>query len=207
MQERAREPDALEPYAGYDVLAKWNTPSFDDATRAVLAERLSQTPTRHFFLEEEFDLLLAIVERLAPPLQGLSPHLLALWIDKRLHDNIGEGFRGEDAPPLQQCWRIGLAAFDGEARRRFASGFAALSTGDKEATLRAVRDGDTDSTLWRSLDAASFFRDTLLRTVAGLAYAHPLAWNDIGFGGPASPRGYVRLGFDSRDPWEARERR
>ena len=36
-------------------------------------------------------------------------------------------------------------------------------------------------------------------------YAHPTAWNEIGFGGPASPRGYVRMGFDRRDPWEAAE--
>ena len=28
---------------------------------------------------------------------------------------------------------------------------------------------------------------------------------EIGFGGPASPRGYVRMNFDRRDPWEAVE--
>lgn len=31
----------MGPYGGYDVLAKWNTPSFDDATRKALADRLS----------------------------------------------------------------------------------------------------------------------------------------------------------------------
>ncbi len=36
-------------------------------------------------------------------------------------------------------------------------------------------------------------------------YAHPTAWSEIGFGGPASPRGYVRMDFDRRDPWEAAE--
>ena len=45
----------------------------------------------------------------------------------------------------------------------------------------------------------------LLKTVVGFYYAHPKAWNEIGFGGPASPRGYVRLGFSERDPWEAKE--
>jgi hypothetical protein len=34
-------------------------------------------------------------------------------------------------------------------------------------------------------------------------FAHPASWSEIGFGGPASPRGYVRTGFDERDPWEA----
>ncbi|MGH6677602.1 MAG: gluconate 2-dehydrogenase subunit 3 family protein, partial [Bradyrhizobium sp.] len=36
-------------------------------------------------------------------------------------------------------------------------------------------------------------------------YAHPAAWSEIGFGGPASPRGYVRLGANRRDEWEAAE--
>jgi hypothetical protein len=57
------------------------------------------------------------------------------------------------------------------------------------------------------LDPSAFFADPLLKAIAGLSYAHPVAWSDIGFGGPASPRGYVRLGFDTRDPWEAKERR
>ena len=38
-------------------------------------------------------------------------------------------------------------------------------------------------------------------------YAHPVAWNQIGFGGPASPRGYVRMQLNQSDPWEAAEAR
>ena len=37
-------------------------------------------------------------------------------------------------------------------------------------------------------------------------YAHPSAWAEIGFSGPASPRGHIRLRLNFRDPWEARER-
>lgn len=207
MQESAKAGKAPAPYAGYDVLAKWNTPSFNDRTREVLARRLSEVPPRRFLSQDEFALLEAIAERLAPPLPGLSLHLLALWIDARLYENISEGFRDAGAPSLQESWRLGLAAIDGEARRMFSAAFVDLSQGGKEATLHAIQSGDMVPALWHGLDAASFFTDTLLKTVAGLAYAHPLAWNDIGFGGPASPRGYVRLGFDARDPWEARERR
>ena len=50
-------------------------------------------------------------------------------------------------------------------------------------------------------------RRHLLKTVAALYYAHPTAWSEIGFGGPASPRGYVRLGFNETDPWEGEEGR
>jgi hypothetical protein len=207
MREIAKRHDGATPYEGYDVLAKWDTPSFDDRTRDVLARRLREVPPRRFFSREELLLLEAIVERLAPPAPGVAPSLLALWIDDRLYRNLGEGFRNQGAPSLQMSWRKGLAALDGEARRLFRAPFVALEPSARDTTLQAVQADKADAALWQDLDPVSFFTDILLKAVAGLAYAHPLAWNDIGFGGPASPRGYVRLGFDARDPWEAKERR
>ncbi len=50
-----------------------------------------------------------------------------------------------------------------------------------------------------------FFKHHLLKQVVAIYYSHPAAWSEIGFGGPASPRGYARLGPDERDPWEAEE--
>ncbi|MDQ2679511.1 MAG: gluconate 2-dehydrogenase subunit 3 family protein, partial [Candidatus Eremiobacteraeota bacterium] len=38
-------------------------------------------------------------------------------------------------------------------------------------------------------------------------YAHPWAWDEIGFGGPAYPRAYMRLEHGEPEPWEVRERR
>ena len=33
-------------------------------------------------------------------------------------------------------------------------------------------------------------------------YSHPWAWNEIGFPGPAYPRGYLNPGVDAREHWE-----
>ena len=38
-------------------------------------------------------------------------------------------------------------------------------------------------------------------------YAHPWAWDEIGFGGPAYPRGYMRLEHGKPEPWEVEEQR
>ena len=38
-------------------------------------------------------------------------------------------------------------------------------------------------------------------------YAHPWAWDEIGFGGPAYPRGYMRLEGGMPEPWEVEEQR
>lgn len=50
-----------------------------------------------------------------------------------------------------------------------------------------------------------FFQYRIVNDIVKSYYAHPTAWNEIGWGGPASPRGYVRLRADRRDPWEAAE--
>ena len=36
-------------------------------------------------------------------------------------------------------------------------------------------------------------------------YAHPWAWDEIGFGGPAYPRAYTRLERGEPEPWEVEE--
>jgi hypothetical protein len=33
-----------------------------------------------------------------------------------------------------------------------------------------------------------------MRAALAAFYSHPWAWNEIGFGGPAYPRGFMRLG-------------
>ena len=45
------------------------------------------------------------------------------------------------------------------------------------------------------------------RDILAAFYSHPWAWNEIGFGGPAYPRGYMRLqpGPPGREPYEALE--
>jgi hypothetical protein len=58
---------------------------------------------------------------------------------------------------------------------------------------------------WHDLPAQSFFKKRVLHDIVSLYYSHPTSWNEIGFGGPASPRGYVRMNYDRRDPWEAAE--
>ena len=190
------------PYPGYDVLAKWDTPSFDDTTRAVLTKRLGEVPPRRFFAEDEYRLLEAVLERLLPQSDRREPIPLAPWIDARLAADAGEGFRYEGMPPQQEAWRVGLRGIAAEAQARFQAPFRALGPEQQDEVLRRVETGQVDDRAWGGMDARRFFRHELLTAAVGVYYAHPAAWNEIGFGGPASPRGYVRLGFDERDPWE-----
>jgi hypothetical protein len=193
------------PYPGYDVLDKWHGESFDDTTRRVLGERLAQAPPRRFFSEHEWHLLEAIVARVLPQPDRAEPVPITPWIDAQLQTGAQEGFRYANMPPQDEAWRRGLAAIDAEARYRHDRGFAQLAGGEADALLEALERGQANLALWHGIDAQCFFITVVAKTIAGYYYAHPAAWSEIGFGGPASPRGYVRLGFDQRDQWEAKE--
>ena len=194
------------PYAGYDVLAKWHTPSWDEQTREVVNARLTDVPQRRFLTEHEWFTVEAVAGRLVPQPERAEPIPIAPWIDDKLHHNRGDGFRYEDMPPMRAAWRLGLKGLDEESERRCGAPFRMLPPDKQDAMLHAVQDGDVHADVWRQLPAQRFFATVLLKEIVGAYYAHPAAWSEAGFGGPASPRGYVRLGLNQRDPWEAARR-
>jgi Gluconate 2-dehydrogenase subunit 3 len=190
----------------YDVLDKRNSPSWNDKTRAVIEKRLRQVTDRRFFSEAEWQILAAVCDRLIPqPDRPDAPVPIVPFIDEKLFENRGDGYRHEALPPQREAWRRGIAALDDEARIRWEHGFCDLADNQQDAVLRAIQHGDVRSTAWQRLPPKRFFMSLLLHEVVGIYYAHPAAWSEIGFGGPAAPRGYVRLGFDRRDSWEAQE--
>ena len=197
--------DFRTPYSGYDVLDKWDSPSWNEQTRSAIGQRLDQVPERRFLTENEWSLLQAIVDRLLPQPDREEPVPIVPWIDALLHHNHTPGFRYADMPPMRDAWRQGLKAIAAEASERFGREFLQISPGDQDELLRDVELNRVDSRFWGNLPAGGFFKHHLLKEVVGIYYSHPAAWSEIGYGGPASPRGYARLGFDERDPWEAEE--
>lgn len=190
----------------YDVLEKWDSPSWNEQTRTVVKKRLTEVPERRFFSPSEWDILSAVCDRLMPqPDRQDHPVPIVPFIDEKLEKNQGNGYRFQAMPPMREAWRQGIRAIDEEARLRWGGGFRELPENQQEAILRAIQHGDTRSPAWQGLPSKRFFSSLLLRDVVTVYYAHPAAWNEIGFGGPAAPRGYVRLGFDRRDAWEAEE--
>lgn len=194
------------PYEDYDVLRKRDSPSWDDTTREVVRKRLREVPERRFLEADEWETLEAVCARLVPqPDRPGSPVPIVPFIDEKLHDNQGNGYRYENMPDLRTSWRLGIAGIEKEAHRRYHTGFRELEPATQDEILRAIQNEEVQGNLWQELPPKRFFTDTLLKTVVGIYYAHPAAWSEIGWGGPASPRGYVRRGLDEHDPWEADE--
>ena len=190
----------------YDVLAKQASVSWNEQTRSVVNKRLHEVPGRRFFDPHQWATLEAICERIIPqPDRPDSPVPIAPFIDSKLHEDRTDGTRYADMPPMQTAWREGLKGIDEESRRLFGRPFRELPPDRQDAVLRAVQNGEVESDIWRQLPAPEFFKKRLLHDIVSVYYAHPAAWSETGFGGPAAPRGYVRLGIDRHDPWEAVE--
>ena len=193
-------------YPGYDVLAKRDTPSWNDATRRAVDKRLNVPHEPRFFTLVEFATLEAVCKRVLPqPADRLDPVPLAAHVDDKMFEGKLDGYRYGKLPPQDEAWRIGLAALEHEAQTRHGVVFAALSDADRDSILQAMQDGKLEGDHWRGMPLKLFFTARVVHDIATVYYAHPTAWNEIGFGGPASPRGYVRMDKNRRDPWEAAE--
>jgi Gluconate 2-dehydrogenase subunit 3 len=192
-------------YPGYDVLAKWSGPSWNDKTREVITRRLSIAPEPRFFTRDEYETVVAIADRIVPQPPDRPPVPIAALVDRKLQDQIMDGFRRPGVPRDGEAWRRGLKALNAEASAAYGRRFAELPQALQDKLLCSAQSGELKTAEWGGLPCEVFFKARLGRDIVLAYYAHPTAWSEIGWGGPASPRGYVRLDIDERDPWEAAE--
>ena len=98
----------------------------------------------------------------------------------------------------------GRAGLDAAARQHGAAISPAPRARSSERSSTRFADGALHGEVWDELAARAW--SVLMRAVLSAFYSHPWAWNEIGFGGPAYPRGYARLGAGQRESWEGAPR-
>ena len=203
-----KEQEFQTRYPDYDVLDKWSSPDWDDQTREVVRGRLEEVPGIRFFTDAEARTLAAVAERIVPQPDrdeaGKIP--IVPWIDEKLYEDERDGYRYEELPPQREAWRDGLAGINETAQALFGGKtFVDLDPLSQDVVLTHVARGDATGATWKQLPAARFFKSVLSITIVKIYYAHPAAWNEIGYNGPSSPRGHVRKWAGGVDPWEAEE--
>ena len=192
-----------ERYPGYDVLAKRQTPSWNQKTRTVIDARLSVSHAPRFFSHAEWQTLAAICDRIVPQPPDRPPVPLPAYVDEKLYCDELDGYRYAQLPHQGEAWRRGLAALDAEAQAAHGMAYTQLTGAQQDELLRRMQHGQLHDYAWQGMPCQLFFEHRVIPDITHAYYAHPTAWNEIGFGGPASPRGYVRMGLDRHDPWEA----
>lgn len=198
--------DAAETrYPGYDVLNKRDTPSWDPVTRKVLDERLGVSGDPHFFNPLQWATLKALCDCVVAQPSARPAVPLAAMLDARLCSDQGDGWRNARMPPMRSAWSTGLTALDVESHAQQQRTFAEMTSAQQITMTQRMQRGELRDPAWQNMPSELFFSDRVLHDLYGAYYSHPTAWSEIGFGGPANPRGYVRLNKNRRDPWEAIE--
>ena len=176
-QRRGTTPQMHGRYPDYDVLAE--AEHWDPVTRELVLARAGDAPPVRFFTAAEAECARAFCDVVMA--QDREPRIPVMeMVDAKLYEGRLDGFRYDGMPDDRDTWRIVLRALgdagfaDPEARHaiveRFAGGELAIGT----------------------LDASRAW-SVVMRAILSAFYSHPWAWNEIGFGGPAYPRGYMRL--------------
>jgi hypothetical protein len=193
-------------FAGYSTLGQKKF--WDEATRTVISERIEKDPPIRFFSTHEVVLLSAVIERVMPQDDRVAARAIPILpvIDERLYTNSLNGFRYEDMPPDGEAYKLGIEAIEEMARSRFNESFAQLTVHRQELILKSLHDGkpDPDHATWKRMPVHRFWA-LLMEDCVTAYYSHPWAWDEIGFGGPAYPRGYMRLEKGLPEPWEKDE--
>ncbi|UUT36264.1 gluconate 2-dehydrogenase subunit 3 family protein [Microbacterium elymi] len=183
-------------YPGFDVMAQ--APHWDAATAAVVQRRLDRPPAMRFFTEPEEAAASALFDQLLS--QRTEPRIpVVQMVDVRLAENQTDGWHYRTMPTDAQAWRDSLAGLDADARALRDVTFAECTWAQQTELLQAVQ--DLGARGWHGMAAAHVW-SLWTRYACTAFYSHPWAWNEIGFDGPAYPRGYKNLGIDRREPFE-----
>jgi hypothetical protein len=123
-------------------------------------------------------------------------------IDARLAKDETDGWRYETMPKDPDAWRRSLAALDADAVAGWGTPFAAVTWQQQAELIQSVQALKDDR--WHGMPASQLW-SLWTRYVCTAFYSHPLAWQEMGFGGPAYPRGYKNIGVDRREPFEVED--
>ena len=195
-------------YPGYKTLGQKKF--WDATTRAVVEERVGNIPPIRFFSAEELPIISAICDRIMPQHDRLPQFRIPVLnsIDERLAKNEISGYRFEDMPDDRDAYRLGIQAIDLTARSKYEKSFPDLAPIEQDTILKSIHDGEKWSAhgIWDRMSIDRFWH-LLVQDCVAAYYAHPWAWDEIGYGGPAYPRAYTRLEGGLPEPWEVDEQR
>jgi hypothetical protein len=198
--QRAVSPQGRGRYPGFDVLD--SVAAWDNVTAGVVLARLARPGECSFFTPAEVAIAGPLLDLLLAQDGEPRVPVLAL-IDERLAIGETDGWHYDELPEDAAAWRASLAYLDEDAREHHRGRtFAELSAEERAALIQAVQDRVDDKTRWHDWPAEHIW-SLWTRYACTAFYSHPWAWNEIGFPGPAYPRGYVNPGVNARERWES----
>jgi len=198
-QRRGTTPQMHGRYPDFDVLAF--TDHWDEQTRTLILNRVANPPPLRFFDAAEAETLGAFCDTVMH--QTRDPRIPVLaFVDEKLHTGRLDGFQYADMPDDRETWRLFARASSSSARARGGEPFGRVTEELRLELVGELADGKLEGDAWAPIPRVF---GVVMRAVLAAFYSHPWAWNEIGFPGPAYPRGYSRLGTGQHEEWTAEE--
>lgn len=183
---------------------------WDEATRQTILSRLTNDHELRFFTEEEATRIERIFAHILPQDDREERFRIPIVpvVDNRLFHVRNDSDRCQGMPCDPQAYRLGIVAIDRMAQTLHGREFLDLRWRLQDELLLRLHDGKPAGAeeIWSKLPVRRFWR-LLVQDAIEAYYAHPYAWDEIGFGGPAFPRAYLRLEHGEAEPWEVEEHR
>jgi hypothetical protein len=203
-QRKGVTPQMHGRYPEYDVLAEQD--HWDDLTRKVVLQRVEQVPELRFFDEREAKTIGAFCDQITA--QENEPKIPVLaFLDEKLHENKGAGYQYFDMPSDQETWRTIARGLDEEARTLGRDSYDLLTEHEQSEICHRFAKSELYAGAWGTFNVSRAFK-IAVRDICEQFYSHPWSWNEIGFGGPAYPRGYAAFGnpqLGEEEHWESKE--
>jgi len=188
-------------YPGFDVLNQ--APHWDQVTKDLIEARVRTSPPAvTFFSATERGCAHALLNDLTGQDRDDAPVPVTQLVEARLAAGETDGWRYADMPEDGQAWRDTLGYLDADAQDRCGTSFADAAEADRHRLIQAVQDLSGED--WHGLPAKHVW-SLWTRYACTALYAHPDVWAEMGFPGPAYPRGYKNIGVDKLEPYEVRD--
>ncbi len=200
-QRNGVAPQMRGRYPDYNVLDEAD--HWDELTRRAIVARAEDPPEICFFSETEAATLGAFCDTVLAQDREPKVPVLAM-VDAKFASGLSDGFQYADMPPDPDTWRAVARGLDEQAAGAGAGSFATAGDDARMAIVGDFAEAKLAGGVWESLDVSRAW-SVVMRSALEAFYSHPWAFNEIGFGGPAYPRGYARLAPGLREEWEQPE--
>jgi hypothetical protein len=189
-------------YPGFNVLSQ--VKEWDPHTRDIVLKRLGPFPELKYLTPEETQMLKTIASHIVYDNREAILNYVIHHLDQTLSSDIGESERKPKTPPAKDLIRQGLSALNKAAQKMAQKPFTWLDTASQFKIIASLQTETVEPIPeWKRIPPKGLFKK-LAGMIISAYYSHPTIWSEIGYGGPAYPRGYVRIEPGLTDPWEAK---
>lgn len=178
-----------------------NSEFLTEPTRKVLQKRFEKMGSNRFFDDDTFHLLSVVCDLLMDQDSDNRMVNIALFIDERLSNRDGDGWRYDSMPPDPIMYQLGLKALDDTASKRFKNKFLFLEKEKQIEVLNLIQKGEVEGEIWSKLNPQLFFEELLAET-AEIFFSHPTVQMSINYVGMADAKGWTKLRLNQTENLE-----